>query len=207
MSVHEVTTETMDVPEVEVIHPTFECAVTIGRHKPLSVVKLQKALKAKRDGERAYPEVEASDVLAVEDGFLVEFELCRMNGLMAADIGGAVVRALTIVRRLCSEVGEVNPIVLSVSAEVVDGQAGTTALDFETLVEAKHPLRAAILRTMVEGEWSPKMMAEYLGEPLGNVSYHVRELVKKGKIVETRTEPRRGAVEHYYVLALGLSVR
>jgi DNA-binding transcriptional ArsR family regulator len=47
-------------------------------------------------------------------------------------------------------------------------------------------------------EASPKELATQLGEKLGNVSYHVRILVRLGLIELVRETPRRGAVEHHY---------
>jgi hypothetical protein len=37
-----------------------------------------------------------------------------------------------------------------------------------------------------------------LGEPLGNVSYHVKTLLEYDCVELVKTEPRRGAVEHFY---------
>lgn len=45
---------------------------------------------------------------------------------------------------------------------------------------------------------SPNELARLLGERLGNVSYHVRVLCELGCLELVRTEPRRGALEHYY---------
>ena len=45
---------------------------------------------------------------------------------------------------------------------------------------------------------SPSELAEELGEPLGNVSYHVRNLADLGCIELVGTTPRRGALEHHY---------
>jgi DNA-binding transcriptional ArsR family regulator len=61
-----------------------------------------------------------------------------------------------------------------------------------------HPLRARILSVLDGGEASPKELATQLGEKLGNVSYHVRILVRLGLIELVRETPRRGAVEHHY---------
>ena len=63
-----------------------------------------------------------------------------------------------------------------------------------------HVLRQHILLATVAGEVSPSELAEALGEGLSQVSYHVKVLREDcdGIIEETRTEPRRGAVEHYY---------
>lgn len=68
--------------------------------------------------------------------------------------------------------------------------------------ELIHPTRAMVLDAFVKaGEpLSPSQIAEESGERLGNVSYHVRALLEKGFIRLTRTEPRRGAVAHFYVL-------
>lgn len=48
---------------------------------------------------------------------------------------------------------------------------------------------------------SPKDLAEALDVPLGVASYHVRMLRDRGLIDEARTEPRRGALQHFYRLA------
>jgi DNA-binding transcriptional ArsR family regulator len=48
------------------------------------------------------------------------------------------------------------------------------------------------------GEASPSELADALGEPLGNVSYHVRVLRELNCLELVRTEPRRGALEHFY---------
>jgi DNA-binding transcriptional ArsR family regulator len=61
-----------------------------------------------------------------------------------------------------------------------------------------HPLRARILVILNERVASPNQMAEQLGEPLGNVSYHVKALVELECIELVSTTPRRGAVEHFY---------
>jgi DNA-binding transcriptional ArsR family regulator len=61
-----------------------------------------------------------------------------------------------------------------------------------------HPLRLEILRLLNRHEASPNEIAAELGEPLGNVSYHVRMLHKLDCVELVRTVPRRGAVEHYY---------
>jgi DNA-binding transcriptional ArsR family regulator len=61
-----------------------------------------------------------------------------------------------------------------------------------------HPLRHRLLAAMSEREASPSELAAELGEPLGNVAYHVRMLETLGCIELVRTTPRRGALEHHY---------
>jgi len=61
-----------------------------------------------------------------------------------------------------------------------------------------HPLRVQALAVLERAESSPSQIASELGAPLGNVSYHVRELFRLGLIELVRTAPRRGAVEHFY---------
>lgn len=63
-----------------------------------------------------------------------------------------------------------------------------------------HVLRQHILLAAVAGEVSPNELSKALDEGLSQVSYHVKVLRDDcdGMIEETRTEPRRGAVEHYY---------
>lgn len=60
-----------------------------------------------------------------------------------------------------------------------------------------HQIRIRAL-VLIEGERSPGDVAIALGESLGVVSYHVRMLRDYGLIELTRTEPRRGALQHYY---------
>jgi DNA-binding transcriptional ArsR family regulator len=61
-----------------------------------------------------------------------------------------------------------------------------------------HPLRVRILGSLHKGISSPNQLAQELEEPLGNVSYHVKTLLDFGCVELVKTEPRRGAVEHFY---------
>jgi DNA-binding transcriptional ArsR family regulator len=61
-----------------------------------------------------------------------------------------------------------------------------------------HPLRVQLLTALNDGVASPNELAKRLNEPLTNVSYHVRMLHDLGCIELVETEPRRGALEHYY---------
>jgi len=55
-----------------------------------------------------------------------------------------------------------------------------------------------ILTSLHRGISSPNQLSRELGEPLGNVSYHVKTLLEYDCIELVKTEPRRGAVEHFY---------
>jgi DNA-binding transcriptional ArsR family regulator len=61
-----------------------------------------------------------------------------------------------------------------------------------------HPLRARILQRLGERVASPGDLAVELNAPLGVVSYHVRMLRDYDCIELVRTEPRRGALQHFY---------
>jgi DNA-binding transcriptional ArsR family regulator len=61
-----------------------------------------------------------------------------------------------------------------------------------------HPLRVRILTSLHRGISSPNQLAQELDEPLGNVSYHVKTLLEYDCVELVKTEPRRGAVEHFY---------
>lgn len=63
-----------------------------------------------------------------------------------------------------------------------------------------HPLRVEILGALEHRTASPNELADELDAPLGNVSYHVRQLAAAGLLRLVRETPRRGAVEHYYCL-------
>src|SRR4051794_15348102 len=63
-----------------------------------------------------------------------------------------------------------------------------------------HPLRLRILGALEHRPASPSELADELDAPLGNVSYHVRQLHGLGLLKLVKETPRRGAVEHYYRL-------
>jgi DNA-binding transcriptional ArsR family regulator len=83
--------------------------------------------------------------------------------------------------------------------------------DYQRIAESfVHPLKIRILALMAEPPppravpegapepgWSPSSLYVAAGEPLGNVSYHVRHLEKAGLIELVATKQRRGALEHY----------
>ena len=63
-----------------------------------------------------------------------------------------------------------------------------------------HPLRVQILGLLEHQTASPSELSAELHVPLGNVSYHVRQLQSFGLIRLVRTTPRRGSIEHHYEL-------
>ena len=73
-----------------------------------------------------------------------------------------------------------------------------STIDTKLMKALAHPLRQRILMRLSEEVASPSEIAEEIGEPLGNVSYHVRMLVDLGCIELVSTTPRRGALEHHY---------
>jgi DNA-binding transcriptional ArsR family regulator len=78
----------------------------------------------------------------------------------------------------------------------VDTQRRRATLDrFKAM---SHPLRAELLMILTEESASPAMMARRLGEPVGNVSYHVNKLVKLGCAEQVGDRPVRGAIEHFF---------
>jgi DNA-binding transcriptional ArsR family regulator len=73
-----------------------------------------------------------------------------------------------------------------------------SAVDSRLAKALAHPLRVQLLAALNQGVASPNELAKKLDEPLTNVSYHVRMLHDLGTIELVETEPRRGALEHYY---------
>jgi DNA-binding transcriptional ArsR family regulator len=71
-------------------------------------------------------------------------------------------------------------------------------LDEALLRAISHPLRHRLLGMLDGRIASPNMLARELDLPLGRVSYHIRLLNDLGAIELVRTEPRRGALEHFY---------
>src|SRR5215212_5186349 len=75
---------------------------------------------------------------------------------------------------------------------------GSGELDEALLRAISHPLRHRLLGMLDGRTASPNELARELGLPLGRVSYHIRLLNDLGAIELVRTEPRRGALEHFY---------
>lgn len=78
-------------------------------------------------------------------------------------------------------------------------RSGLEPVDQRLIKALAHPLRVQILTLTNERPWSPSDVARELDEGLSQVSYHFKVLRNLGCIEVVRTEPRRGAVEHYYV--------
>jgi len=61
-----------------------------------------------------------------------------------------------------------------------------------------HPLRVQLLTILNDRLASPNELSKELDEGLSQISYHVKVLKDFEMIELVKTEPRRGAVEHYY---------
>ncbi len=61
-----------------------------------------------------------------------------------------------------------------------------------------HPLRARCWLVLSERVASPNELKNMFGAAIGDVSYHVGVLEKLGHVELVDTQPRRGAIEHYY---------
>ena len=72
------------------------------------------------------------------------------------------------------------------------------AVDQRLVKALAHPLRVEILTILNERMASPNELSKELEEGLSQVSYHVKVLKDFECIEMVKTEPRRGAVEHYY---------
>lgn len=73
-----------------------------------------------------------------------------------------------------------------------------TGVDQRLVKALAHPLRVEILTILNERMASPNELSKELDEGLSQVSYHVKVLKDFECIEMVKTEPRRGAVEHYY---------
>lgn len=90
---------------------------------------------------------------------------------------------------------------------LVSAPPAATTLDWGALARrVMHPTAVAVLELLAvvadqdEPERSPLDLARVIHAPLGVVSYHVRMLAGRGLIECVRTEPRRGALQHFYRL-------
>lgn len=72
-------------------------------------------------------------------------------------------------------------------------------VDDERIIKAMaNPLRWRLLLALDDGVASPIQLSRRLAEPLGRVSHHIRVLHALEAVELVATEPRRGAVEHFY---------
>jgi DNA-binding transcriptional ArsR family regulator len=61
-----------------------------------------------------------------------------------------------------------------------------------------HRTRVYVLTLLNEGVYSPEQLAQIIGEPVGNVSHHVKQLLDAGSIELAKTEPVRNTLQHFY---------
>jgi hypothetical protein len=74
----------------------------------------------------------------------------------------------------------------------------TSPLDTRFAKALSHPLRQRLLIAYTGRVSSPSRVAEELGEPLGDVSYHTRQLLAHGCLELVEAVRGRGGVKHYY---------
>lgn len=85
------------------------------------------------------------------------------------------------------------------AASQTNKAARTRGVDVDLHKALSHTLRVEILHYLAErGTASPVEMSRLLGAPVGDISHHVKQLVKYGCAEQVKTRPRRGAVEHFY---------
>jgi DNA-binding transcriptional ArsR family regulator len=76
--------------------------------------------------------------------------------------------------------------------------ASREVVDQQLIKALAHPVRAQALSILNERVASPNEIAKELDQGVGHVSYHINVLKQCECIELVGTEPRRGAVEHYY---------
>lgn len=77
-------------------------------------------------------------------------------------------------------------------------EASSRSLDQRIIKALAHPLRVELLAILNDRMASPNELSKELEEGLSQVSYHVKVLKDFEMIEMVKTEPRRGAVEHFY---------
>ena len=86
-------------------------------------------------------------------------------------------------------------------AEIADSILALAENDSTWAKALSHPMRGGILRQLRrDGSRSPVGAARELGQPVGTVAYHFRQLHKLGFIEICDEIQRRGATEHVYRL-------
>ena len=85
--------------------------------------------------------------------------------------------------------------------EIVDGIIALAEADATWAKALSHPLRGNIMRLLRrDGSLSPIAVSREIGQPVGTIAYHFRQLHKLGYIEVHDELQRRGATEHVYRL-------
>jgi DNA-binding transcriptional ArsR family regulator len=82
-------------------------------------------------------------------------------------------------------------------------ETATSKLDFispQLAAAMSHPTRVHTMSILLERTASPRQVAEAIGEPLNNVTYHLNQLRELGCVELVRTEPVHGGrvLERFY---------
>lgn len=129
--------------------------------------------------------------------------VCERLGLNAKDLDAVVEQTVASLNGSATLEGALmNGLLIAFAAERPDG------IDWSLIGQTTmHELRQEVLAFLAEHEHgSPKEIAEETGASLSTVSYHISELYEPTNpahpslIRLVKTEPRRGAVEHFYAL-------
>lgn len=83
-------------------------------------------------------------------------------------------------------------------SSAVKGQHDLEPVDQRLMKGLSHPLRVKCLTLINERPRSPRELQRELHEGLSQISYHIKVLRDFELIELVKTEPRRGAVEHFY---------
>jgi DNA-binding transcriptional ArsR family regulator len=83
---------------------------------------------------------------------------------------------------------------------ITASRAGQRGKSIEEVVSYAlgHRIRVYVLTILNEGTYTPDEIARIIGEPLPNVSFHIRELLEAGSIELAKTEKVRNTNQHYY---------
>jgi predicted transcriptional regulator len=77
-------------------------------------------------------------------------------------------------------------------------QPPTAATTSPAVKALTHTIRRDVIECVARGIDTPTAIAHETGQPLGLVAYHVRMLRDYGVLELARSEPRRGALQHFY---------
>jgi len=88
---------------------------------------------------------------------------------------------------------------IGVTAGEKNPKGAQHAYEARLIRSTAHPVRAKALSMMAERPTSPKEIAAAVDKPIGNVTYHIRELEKEEMVMLVEEKKRGGATEHFYL--------
>ncbi|HEX6781996.1 MAG TPA: winged helix-turn-helix domain-containing protein [Solirubrobacterales bacterium] len=83
-------------------------------------------------------------------------------------------------------------------AAPIPPRQGGKSIEERVAFALAHRTRVYVLTLLNEGVYSPDELARIIGEPVGNIAHHIKQLLDADSIELAKTETRRNTLQHFY---------